>query len=342
VVEDLKKVFTISDLGEVNSYLGMTIKKLTPNSYFLYQPDYTADLLHRYFDKTNLTARQLFGTTPLPYDFVFRKLNSEYAVSADECIPCDVHTYQCIVGKLMWLANVSRPDILWAVNQCARYNKEPSVAHYKATQYICRYINSTHDFGLLFQKSDSLALTGYCDASHQSCCDSARSCTGMTFMMGSTCISYQSRMQKTVALSTAESEYMAISASARAAVWIRRLYDEITSMQETIDIFVGETVPPFRHDTTSKQVPLIKKAQLIFNDNKSAIDMVNNDQSSKLTKHIAKIHHWAREQVAQGCVDFKHIAGVNNVSDIFTKPLPAPAFQKHRFTLGLRSLSECK
>jgi len=63
------------------------------------------------------------------------------------------------------------------------------------------------------------------------------------------------------------------------AVWIRKLYDEITSMQESIDIFVGETVPSFRNDTTSKQVPQIKKTQF---DNKSAIDIVNNYQVSNL------------------------------------------------------------
>lgn len=243
----------------------------------------------------------------------------------------------------MWLANISRPDILWAVNQCARYNRAPSVAHYKATQYICRYLNSTYDFGILFEKcshSIHCPLNGYCDASHQSCCDTARSCSGIAFMMGNAIVSYASRMQKTVALSTAESEYMSIATAAKTAVWINRLYNDITSMQDTIEIFVGETVPPCRSDTTSKQVKAVLSAPLVYNDNKSAIAMVNNDQSSKLTKHIAKIHHWAREQVAAGNVEFKHVAGVNNVSDIFTKPLPAEPFKKHRHTMGLRSYAE--
>ena len=343
VVTELKKVFTISDLGEVSNYLGMSIKKLSPHSFFLYQPEYTTELLHKYFDKTALTARQLFGTTPLPYDFIFRKLDSEYATGADDCIPCDVQLYQQIVGKLMWLANVSRPDILWAVNQCARYNQHPSVAHYKATQYICRYLHATHDYGLLFEKCESAPicpLVGYCDASHQSCCDTARSCTGMAFLMGSTVVACQSKMQKTVALSTAESEYMSISSTSKAAVWLNRIYSDVTSMQDTTDVYVGEIVPPCRSDTTSKQVAQIKQAQLIYNDNQSAISMVHNDQSTKLTKHIAKIHHFAREQVAAGVVDFKHIDGTKNVSDIFTKWLPLEPFRRHRYSLGLRSFAD--
>lgn len=162
----------------------------------------------------------------------------------------------------------------------------------------------------------------------------------MAFMMGNTCVSYSSRMQKTVALSTAESEYMSISATAKTAVWMHRLFDEIANMQDTIDIHVGEIIPSYRHDTKSKKIADIKRAQLVYNDNKSAVCMVNNDQSSRLSKHISKIHHWAREQVAAGILEFKHVAGVNNVSDIFTKPLPAEPFRKHRHTLGLRSYSD--
>lgn len=339
VVDELKKVFTITDVGEVSDYLGMSIKKLTPYKYFLSQPDYTLAFLQKYFDKTQLKPKEYFGSTPLPYDYVFRKLNSPYSDDPANCIPCNTEIYQQIVGKLMWLANVSRPDIIWAVNQCARYNDKPSVAHYKATQYICRYLNATPDYGILFEKCDAFTMVGYCDASHQSCCDTARSCSGMAFMIGKTVIAYQSRMQKTIGLSTAESEYMAMSPCIKHAIWLNRIYTDITDTQQTTEIYVGETVPPFRHDTTSKQLDAVKKAQLIYSDSKSAIAMVNNDQSGKLTKHIAKIYHYAREQVDAGTVTFQHIAGTENLSDIFTKPLPADVFHKHRYSLGMRSYS---
>jgi hypothetical protein len=295
-------------------------------------------LLQKYFDKTNLTARQLFGSTPLPMDFHFRALNSSYAESADDTTPYDADNYSEIVGKLMWLSNVSRPDITWAVNQCARYRNNPSIAHYKATQYICRYLNSTHDYGLLFQGSTTYTMRGYCDASHHSCTDTAKSCTGLAFLIGDTVVAYQSKMQTSIAFSTAESEYMAMSPCIKHAVWLNRVFTDITSMQETTPIHVGEIVPPFRHDTASKKPEDILNAQLIYSDSKSAIAMVNNNQSGKLTKHIAKVYHYAREQVANSVVRFEHVKGVDNVSDIFTKPLPAPDFQKHRMSLGLRSL----
>jgi hypothetical protein len=343
VVSEIKKVFTVTDLGQVSNYLKLNVESLSPHAMLVHQSDYVAELLSKFFNKTNLTPGQMYASTPLPYDFVFRKLGSTHSSNPDDLLPCDTDAYRSIIGSLMYLANMTRPDIVWAVNQCSRYMSAPSVSHYKATQFIFRYLNATHDMGLLFNKTiDDAALVGFCDASHQSCQDTARSCTGYLFMMGGTAIAFQSKQQPSVALSTAESEYMAISAVSRCAVWLEKLHFDIVSYNEQIDIHVGETVPAYASTAKSKSPVDIFSSPVVYNDNQSAIAMVNNDHSSKLTKHISKVHHWARDKVEEGILVFKHVAGTENPADILTKWLPAPVFTKHRHTMGLRSLKDCK
>jgi hypothetical protein len=339
VVESLKSVFTITDLGAASNYLKVDIVTLPDGRIMLHQSDYATACVHKFLDKTNLSGSQLFGSTPLPYDFIFRKLNSPYAKSEEECVPCDQDAFRSIVGSLMYLANFTRPDLCYAVNQLCRYMHAPSLAHYRATQYVLRYIHSTHDFGLVYDTQPS-TLTAFCDASFNSCPDTCRSCTGYCFLYNGALISWQSKMQSVVAISTAEAEYMSITACGREAVWLSRLYEEIVSEFVPVHIGVGEILPAYALDTTSKQVDVVRAAQKVFNDNKSAVSMVNNDHNSKLSKHIAKQHHWARERVEEGVLKYDHVSGENNVSDAFTKFLPLPVFLKHRDTMGLRSLKE--
>jgi hypothetical protein len=249
-----------------------------------------------------------------------------------------------IVGSLLFLSNFTRPDIAYAVNQLCRYTKAPSRMHWKATQYILRYINSTHNMGIVYSPTASFALPeliGYCDASHNSCPDTFKSCTGFIFTICSGAVAWQSHMQPCIAISTAESEYMSINDCGKTAVWLRGLYTEIflPPHLQSISINVGECVPRVRFDTDIKQAPILREAQLIYNDNKSAIDMINNNHSTKNTKHIQKYHHWAREKVSEGILQYHHISGTINVSDALTKYLPADLFYKHRKSMGLRLLN---
>lgn len=336
VVQQLSSIFEITDLGAASNYLKVDIVQLASGAIMLHQSTYAQACVHKYLDRNQ---HNMFGSTPLPHDFVFRKLNSDCAKSADECTPCDANIYRSIVGSLMYLSNFTRPDICHAVNQCCRYMHEPSKAHYKATQYILRYINSTHDYGIVYGPHTS-PLTGFCDASHNSCPDTFRSCTGYCFILNNAAISWKSKMQSSVALSTAESEYMSICSSGKEAVWLGRLHADITSVHECVSVFAGEIVPSYHLNTTSKQLPALRAAERIYNDNQSAVKMVNNNHSSKMTKHIGKQHHWARERVEEGVLKYLHISGEKNMADIFTKFLPTPPFTKHRTSLGLHSYKE--
>lgn len=341
VVQQIKQHFDITDLGPVSNYLKVNVHKFESGHVMLHQKDYTAAVIAKYFDRTDLPVEKQFALTPLPSGFVFRKLNSDRAECEDECVPCDVKIYQQIVGSLMYICNFTRPDICFAVNQCCRYMSQPSVQHYKATQYILAYLNATVDYGLVFSPDKANAsIVGYCDASHHSCPDTLRSCTGYCYTYGGSLITWQSKMQSTVALSTSESEYMSINSCGREGAYLQRLFEEVSLASVPICINVGQIIPSYSHDTTSKQVSVIRHAQVIYNDNKSAVSMVNNDHSTRLSKHIAKTHHWSREKTEEGILKFMHIAGVDNMSDALTKMLPAPVFQKHRAAMGVRSFAD--
>jgi len=341
VVQEIKKHFDITDLGPVTSYLKVNVHRFDTGHIMLHQKDYTSAVIAKYFNRHDLSTDKQFALTPLPTGFVFRKLQSLFASCEDECIPCDVNIYQQIVGSLMYICNFTRPDICWSVHQCCRYMSAPSLQHYKATQYILAYLNSTLDYGLVFSPDRANStIIGYCDASHHSCPDTLRSCTGYCYTYGGSLISWQSKMQSTVALSTSESEYMSINSSGREGVYLQRLYEELSLTSIPVPIHVGQILPSFSHDTTSKKVEAIRQAQLIFNDNMSAVHMVNNNASTKLSKHISKTHHWSREKVEEKLLQFTHISGTENMSDALTKSLPAPTFQKHRAAMGIHSLAD--
>jgi hypothetical protein len=216
----------------------------------------------------------------------------------------------------------------------------PSMMHWRGVQSILNYLQFHTDFGILFKNKPTYqTCIGYCDASYNSDPDTRRSVTGYCFLLYDSVISWKSKLQPTVALSTTEAEYMSINSAGREGVWIRKLIAEINREYFPITIHVGESVQPQKFTTTSKQKSDILASQVIFCDSTSAVSLVNNNYTSKETKHIDKTHHWAREQVELKRLEFKHIRGRDNISDVFTKNLPLTTFRKCRNKMGIVSLT---
>jgi hypothetical protein len=149
-------------------------------------------------------------------------------------------------------------------------------------------------------------------------------------------------MQKVIALSTAESELMSILDCGKTGLWLRSLYHDIfmPSAPLTVSLNCGECFPRVRFDSTSKQLDVLKTATLIYNDNASAISVINNNASlsSAHLKYVTKSFKWAKERVQEGLLTYQHIAGSNNPSDILTKFLPLEPFSRHRKSMGLQPL----
>ncbi|KAM3966065.1 uncharacterized protein ACR2FA_012935 [Aphomia sociella] len=119
--------------------------------------------------------------------------------------------YQNLIGALMYLSVATRPDITHAVSYLSQFNNCYGEEHWKAAKRILRYLQGTKDYKLKYEKINNSELVGYADADWAACQIDRRSYTGYCFIMCGGAISWESRKQKTIALSTAEAEYMSLT-----------------------------------------------------------------------------------------------------------------------------------
>ena len=136
--------------------------------------------------------------------------------------------YRQLVGALMYLAVATRPDIAYAVGVLGRFSSNPSPSHWKAAKHLCRYLQGTKDYRLTYApdpKSPGM-FTTFCDADHGGNEDSRRSTSGMVVKMGTGAISWASRLQPFVTLSTTEAEYIAAVSAGQEILWLRNLFTE--------------------------------------------------------------------------------------------------------------------
>jgi hypothetical protein len=143
-----------------------------------------------------------------------------------EAPPVDATLYCQMVGKLIYLTHTC-PDLAISINTISRYMSAPQQPHLDVVWHIFRYINNTKQYGILYPKSTTTAITGFTDIDWGADIETCRSTGGYFFMMGSGPITWQSKRQDTVSRSSTESEYRALSDWAQEAVWIKRFFYEL-------------------------------------------------------------------------------------------------------------------
>ncbi|XP_041995810.1 secreted RxLR effector protein 161-like [Salvia splendens] len=143
--------------------------------------------------------------------------------------------YANAVGSLMYAMVCTRPDISQAVGIVSRYMHDPGKGHWQAVKWILRYIKDTVDIGLLFEQDKSLGhfAVGYCDSDYAGDLDKRRSTTGYLFTLANAPVSWKSTLQSTVALSTTEAEYMAITEAVKEAIWLHGKESGLSCKDET-------------------------------------------------------------------------------------------------------------
>lgn len=298
----LSEKFDIKDLGRLHHFLGMKIiQDETMKSIWVGQQAYTEKLL-QCLGMEN--ARPV--STPVDISNKLVKASED-----DECV--DWQMYQSAVGSLLYLAVSTRPDISYAVSSVAKFSAQPTKVHWSAVKRILRYLRGTPDYGLAFSLDSCGKCVGYSDADWGGDLDDRKSTSGYIFFISGGPVSWRSKKQSCVALSTAEAEYIALSSAVQEATWMGRLTSSLEGRKE--------------------------EPVLVFEDNQSTISMSKNPQFHGRSKHIGIKYHFVRDQVEKNIVELKYCPTESMIADIMTKGLSREKFLKLRAMAGVVCLS---
>ncbi|CAM9775829.1 unnamed protein product [Choristocarpus tenellus] len=236
----------------------------------------------------------------LPHDLSRTLDKSENHPSVDENTP-----YREAVGSLMWASVLTRLDIANAVREVAKYSSNPKVTHYwRAVKCILVYLNTCPNVGLSFSGFDTeCELGAYADASYTGDWDDRRSVTGGA-------ISWMSKVQRVVALSSTESEYIALSSVAQELLFLRSIFEFI-------------------------QPQFSRRCIDMFEDIDGACKLVRNATSSTRTKQIDVQHHFLKDLSRKGEIRIVFVGTANQRADVLTKNLPVRVFRHVKFLMNM-------
>ncbi|GJV34712.1 retrovirus-related pol polyprotein from transposon TNT 1-94 [Tanacetum coccineum] len=216
----------------------------------------------------------------------------------DEADSVDSSKYRGMIGSLLYLT-ASRPDIMFSVCLCARFQENPKTTHLEAVKRIFRYIRGTSHLGLWYLKGTRIEIVVYADSDHAGDYVDRKSTSGVCTFMGCCLTSWFAKKQTALAISMTEAEYVSAGKACQQALWMK---------QALIDYGIRlDDVP-------------------IMCDNKGAIDLSKNPVQHSRTKHIEIRHHFLRDNVQKGNISIKKVASEDNIADIFTKPLKRERF----------------
>ena len=286
LLNDIKNLlmnkFKMKDLGILNMFLGMK---------FTFDDDFITIDQSKYIDKI-LTKFKMQDCNPrsIPCDNSIIKL-----VNDDSNILSDVRLYQEIVGSLIYLMTCTRPDLSYVVTKLSQNMKSPTKAHLNLAKDVLRYVKGTIDYNLKFTKSTCLTLIGYSDSDWGNSGD-RKSISGYCFLLNvnGPLISWKSKKQSVVAISSCEAEYIAMTHAIQEAKFLFQFISEIKCCKD--------------------------KSVIVHVDNLGSIALAQNPVNHQRSKHIDIKYHFIRNEISEGIVKLHYIPSNNNLADIFTKP----------------------
>ncbi|XP_070040583.1 secreted RxLR effector protein 161-like [Nicotiana tomentosiformis] len=197
----------MSMMGELNFFLRLQVKQ-SQKGTIISQQKYIKELLKRFEIETSK-----FIDTPIA---IATRLDMDKPGS-----PVNQTMYRGIIGSLLYLTT-SRPNIVFSVGLCARFQSNPKESYLKAAKRILRYVKGTQDLVLYYPSGDSFDLIGYADADYAGYLVDRKSTSGMAHFLGSCLISCGIRKQNSVALSTTKAEYVAAASCCAQSLWIKQ------------------------------------------------------------------------------------------------------------------------
>ena len=273
-------MFDMSDIGLLHYFLGVELNQ-SKDDIFISQKKYVTDLLTKF---GMLNCKWM----PTPMN-VNEKLIVDYGTSM-----ANAKQLRSIIVGLHYLCH-TRPDITFSVSVLSRFMHNPWLQHLGAAKRVLRYVAGTIDFGIWYSKVSNFRLCGFSDSDWEGCLEGRRSPSGCIFSLGFGAISWSSKKQDTVALSSSEAKYVAVIGATCQTVWRQRLLTDCFQVQEdTIEIFC---------------------------DNKATTAMTKNPTFHSRTKHIDIRYHFIWNMVANEEITLSYCSTHKQVANILTKPL---------------------
>lgn len=281
VFRSLKDKFDVTSLGQLRHFLGYEIERVD-GCYSLRLTPYIECVLRKF---------QMGNSHP-----VKTPIDLGYTAENDESKPFeDTTLYRSLIGALLYLAVNARPDVALSVGLLGRKVSEPNNSDWNAAKRILQYLNGTKDLKLSYGSQNEWNLVGYSDSDWAGDRRTRRSTTGFIFFYGGGPVSWMSKGQNSVALSSLEAEYNALSLACQEVMWLRRLLEELGE---------PETNPT-----------------IVFEDNMGCLSFAKAERCSGRVKHIDTKRHFIRDLCEKKTVDLKYCSSEEMVADALTKPV---------------------
>ncbi|KAI3776530.1 hypothetical protein L1987_46316 [Smallanthus sonchifolius] len=271
----MKSKFEMSNMGELTFFLGLQVSQ---QEIFLHQTKYVQNILSKY--KMNDCTTY---STPIPVN------HSLHPDKDGKDVDCKL--YRGVIGSLMYLT-ASRPDIMFAVSLCSRFQSQPKESHLIVVKRIFRYLKGKRQLGIWYSKQQSFDLKAYTDSDYGGCNLDRKSTSGGCQFLGERLVFWQCKKQSTVSISTCEAEYVAVASCCSQILWIQ---------PQLRDYGLNYTETP------------------MFIDNTATMTITNNPVKHSKTKQIEIRHHFIRDCAEKHLIELVKVHTNDNLADLFTK-----------------------
>jgi hypothetical protein len=305
VSKQLKAEFDIKELGEVTFCLGIQVKRNRSRKTIEINQEAMIDRVAERFKVEDCKPTHL----PADANSKLIRMKSEEGEKASGM------PYRELVGSLMYIMVCTRPDICNAVGEVSKFCEDHGSDHWIAALKILKYLKTTKTLSLVFNGMKNEEMVAYADASWASDQDNGRSVTGYVVLVNGTSVSWKSKRQPTVAMSSTEAEYMALFAVVQEVIWMRRLLNQVLFCEN------GQVQEP----------------TIVYQDNKSTILLANNPSQHSRTKHINTKFHFTRDQVNEGTIKIVYKSTEDMVADVLTKAVSRVKLKKHAEAMGMKT-----
>ena len=297
--EDLGRCFSLINLGRLHHYLGIQIDQSEEGIFSISQPQYIDEVLK----SVGLSDAKI---SKIPVDTGYVKSRKDEEPMEDN------NSYRKLIGKLLYIAVNTRPDISDSVSILSQHNVGATESDWNEAKRIILYLKGTRELKLKLRNSKNSneeLLIGYADADWAANRKGRKSNSGYLFKFQGAAISWASRKQDCVALSSTEAEYIALAEARKEAIWLKELLGD----------YGKDQLGPIT----------------ILEDNQGCLKIIENKKFSNRTKHISTKFHYARDLKKRGLLEFRYCPTEFMVADMLTKPLNHIKLSVYRKECGL-------